>query len=140
MGYAVYDNDGRKAGYGVPAYCEHPGCDAEIDRGMSYACGGDPFQYGCSRYFCSKHVFMTLVESNCDDDPECDDSDCCVYRDVCERCKAGEAPFDMKPEHPEWVYHLLHHESWGEWRKNNPEEVEKLKKLPARPAEGEDYD
>ncbi len=36
----------RDIGYGVPAYCDHPGCMAEIDRGLSYVCGGEPVEIG----------------------------------------------------------------------------------------------
>ena len=42
MGYACYERNGRDQGYGVPAKCDHPGCDADIDRGIAYACGGEP--------------------------------------------------------------------------------------------------
>ena len=137
VGYAIYRNGNRWAGYGVSAYCEHPDCNEEIDRGMSYACGQEPFNYGCSNYFCSKHTSYELVESNCNPDKEEDEEctgeydDCCVYKDICERCKNGGPDFGQKPEHPEWVYHLLNHPSWEEWRGNNPEEVKKLEKLPS---------
>lgn len=50
---------------------------------------------------------------------------------MCERCATGQESFDYKPEHPEWVYHLLNHYSWEEWRVNNPEKVEEFKKFPA---------
>jgi len=33
----------RDVGYGVPAWCDHPGCEAEIDRGLSYVCGNEPY-------------------------------------------------------------------------------------------------
>lgn len=46
--------------------------------------------------------------------------------EVCERCDKRKSPFPYKPEHPEWVEHLLTDESWAEWRKKNPEEVELL--------------
>lgn len=129
MGYAVYKVGHRWGGYGVPAVCEHPECMEEIDRGMAYACGGEPFsEYGCDRYFCGKHRHYTGFK--CDgSDERCDhDDDCaCEFVEVCERCRDGKAAFDYKPECKEWVEHLLNDESWGEWRKENPEEVEKLK-------------
>lgn len=147
MGYAVYDVGNRKGGYGVPCYCEHPECNEEIDRGMSFACGDAPFsEVGCDRYFCEKHRSYTGFKMDgsmypdyiCDheDGEKCD----CFFASVCEKCATGQAEFPYKPEHPGWVYHLLHHESWSEWRKNNPEEVEKLSKLPAKPCEDEEYD
>lgn len=33
------DSKGRPIGYLHAATCDHPGCDAKIDRGLSYACG-----------------------------------------------------------------------------------------------------
>ena len=56
MGYEIYKVGQRWGGYGVPAICEHPDCDEEINRGMACACGGEPFSdYGCDMYFCGKH-------------------------------------------------------------------------------------
>jgi hypothetical protein len=64
MGYSYYTlPDGREAGYGVVAECDHPDCHAEIDRGLSYLCGNDPDgwrdpdDYGCGRYHCPEHQF-----------------------------------------------------------------------------------
>jgi hypothetical protein len=137
MGYACYQVGDRYAGYGVPAYCEHPDCNKEIDRGVSFACGGEPrSEYGCDLYFCGKH--LQYKEFNVEDaeangyDPD--------GAFVCERCEKSKEEFPYKPEHPEWVYHLLNHESWEEWRNNNPEKVAELKKLPAVKSEDEDYD
>ena len=143
MGYAIYDVGKRHGGYGVTAYCEHPDCNEEIDRGMSFACGGEPFsEVGCDRYFCEKHRHYTGFKMNgdsfpdclcdCEDDPEVEKECECEFHSVCERCAKGEEPFDMKPEHPEWVYHLLNHYSWAEWRKKNKDTVEELSKLPSR--------
>lgn len=57
MGYQVYEIGNRFCGYGVPAFCEHPDCNREIDRGFAYACGGQPeAEHGCDRYFCSEHL------------------------------------------------------------------------------------
>jgi hypothetical protein len=63
MGWADcgVDSRGRPIGYGYPATCDEPGCDAAIDRGLSYACGD---MHGpqdredgwcCENYFCGKH-------------------------------------------------------------------------------------
>lgn len=85
----------RDIGYGVPAFCDEPNCDALIDRGLSYvycdqqAYGGDE---GCGLYFCDKH--QTLE---------------CVHDD-----------YSAKPDHPIWVSHKLTDPSWGEWRQENP--------------------
>lgn len=146
MGYQVYrvgkrtEPGYRYGGYGVPAYCEFPSCEEEIDRGVSFACGDEPFsEYGCDRYFCSKHkrwgAWDEENEKWCDCEDDCDHE----FHHYCDRCLSGDDSFPYKPEHPEWVYHVLNHESWGEWRKENPEMVEEYKKLPARPAEGEKY-
>lgn len=53
------DSKGRPIGYAHEAVCDFPGCNVEIDRGLSYACGGmhgdrDGFQ--CEGYFCSTHL------------------------------------------------------------------------------------
>ena len=45
MGYGCYtSSSGRDQGYGVPAKCDHPGCDEDIDRGIAFACGDDPME------------------------------------------------------------------------------------------------
>lgn len=62
-----YDSTGRRIGYSVEATCDHPGCNAKIDRGLSYACGGfhGDDNVSCEKYFCSKH--MVSVELHPDD-------------------------------------------------------------------------
>lgn len=61
MGWAVgYDpNWQRDIGYGVPAVCDHPGCDKEIDRGLGFVCGGDVYggEHGCGLFFCGEHSY-----------------------------------------------------------------------------------
>ena len=42
----------RQAGYAWPDHCWHPGCRAEIDRGVSYRC------QGCGDYFCGEHLIL----------------------------------------------------------------------------------
>ena len=109
MGYGVYFRDGRWAGYGVPATCDHPGCEASIDRGMAYICGGEPgADKGCGLFFCGDHLWIGIT----DDDPQ-----------MCERCCDEEPPFDPTPDTPEWVAHMLTDESWEQWRTENPEQV-----------------
>ena len=60
------DDEGRPIGYGFAATCDHPECDAKIDRGLAYVCGGmhggEPvyneageFVTTCGRYFCEEH-------------------------------------------------------------------------------------
>jgi len=118
MGYQIYKVGNRWGGYGVPAVCEYPSCNEEIDRGVSYACGGEPFsEYGCDRYFCSKHKYYH--QFNTGGGREC--------KEVCDRCARKKQPFPYKLEHPRWIKHLLTDKSWAEWRKENPDEVKHLK-------------
>ncbi len=129
MGYAVYQVGKRWGGYGIPAYCEHPLCDEEIDRGMAYACGGEPFsEVGCDRYFCGKHREYAGFRS--DNTPCRHRADCkCDCWEVCERCAEGKSPFDYKQEHPKWINHFLKDKSWAKHRKENPDEVKKFKQM-----------
>lgn len=58
MGWAYGESaTGRDIGYGVVAACDYPGCEVEIDRGLSYVCGEshDPWRWGCGGYFCEDH-------------------------------------------------------------------------------------
>lgn len=99
MGWSIgWDsNHSRDIGYGVVAYCDHPECNEEIDRGLSYVCAGEePYGGdGCGLYFCSRH-------SNAIGE--------------CERCEKGEKSFIPKPEHPHWAWWKLTAGSWATWR------------------------
>jgi hypothetical protein len=102
MGWSIGydDNWKRDIGYGVPAICDHPGCDEEIDRGLGYVCGwGEPYGggKGCGLYFCCKHGGGCL----------------------CERCYAKRKPFTAKPDSLKWLYFKMTDPSWEEWRKEN---------------------
>lgn len=137
MGYSIGTGaNGRDIGYGVIATCDHPDCNEKIDRGMSYCCGGyfgDHADHGCYLYFCTKHLQMAYVGEG----KETDDSD--EYVDLCERCANGEAPFDPKPDHPDWAWWKLNHSSWEKWRSENAEEVlamqERLNTIKYEPSE-----
>ena len=56
------DSEGRYIGYAIVATCDEPGCEAEIDRGLAYACGGMhgdgglKGDWGCEKYFCPEHL------------------------------------------------------------------------------------
>lgn len=127
MGYQIYEIDGRDCGYGVPAWCDHPDCTEEIDRGLAYVCGSEPAggEHGCGLYFCEAHRFMAeVVGANPRIERE--------YVELCERCYLEELPhpddwnpqlFTPKPDHPEWIAWKLTDESWAEWRAQNPERV-----------------
>lgn len=55
------DSKGRPIGYAHEATCDHPGCTAKIDRGLSYACGGmhgDCGGQACEGYFCQEHLHL----------------------------------------------------------------------------------
>lgn len=130
MGWSIgFDrNWNRDIGYGVPAYCDHPGCMAEIDRGLAYVCGGEPYggEFGCGLYFCGSHLWHAEREER-------------LYQ-LCERCQQadehgeyGTNPFTPTKEHPEWIAHKLTHESWAEWRAEHPDEVKALKQNAASP-------
>jgi hypothetical protein len=114
MSWAVgWDSDwGRDVGYGVPAWCDHPLCDAKIDRGLGYVCGGEPFggEAGCGLYFCTAHLYWT------DDGTQ-----------LCDRCDESRSPFHPTPDHPEWIEHKLTDPSWGPWRAQHPAEVSAMR-------------
>lgn len=118
MGWSIgYDDKWeRDIGYGVPAVCDHPDCNEEIDRGLSYVCGGEPYggEYGCGLFFCVEHLSYSA-----------DEEDTNVYP-CCDRCHAGEHAFNPKPDVKHWIEWKLTHDSWSEWRKTNPEEVNYL--------------
>lgn len=115
MGWAVgYDGQWKRdIGYGVPATCDHPGCDEAIDRGLAYVCGGEPFggDYGCGLYFCGSHLWHRT--------PRGEDRS---YQN-CKRCKTYKLPYRPKPDVAEWVNHKLTDPSWADWRAKNPEAV-----------------
>ena len=91
----------RDIGYGVPALCDHPGCNALIDRGLAHVCGGEPYggDEGCGLYFCGHHLFMGK------DKPQ-----------QCARCYAGKEPFEPKRDAAEWTRFKMTDPSWAEWR------------------------
>lgn len=117
MGWSIgYDDRWqRDVGYGVPAYCDHPGCMKEIDRGLPYVCGEQPYggDHGCGLFFCSEHMRYAGARRD--------------HVQLCERCFRGTGPFSPTPDHPDWMRHQLTDKSWAKWRKENPDQVKKLK-------------
>lgn len=105
MGWELgYDNrHERWVGYGVPAFCDHPGCNAEIDRGLGFKCEEEGC--GCSKFYCERHRME--VESHTHVRP-------------------------VWCEHPKWVEHLLTDSSWEKWRRENPAAVLQLRKARAQ--------
>lgn len=120
MGYAVYQVGDRDAGYGVPAVCDHPGCNERIDRGLSYICGGEPASdsRGCNLYFCSEHLQHHFARQN----------GAIELVPLCARCyPRRKKPFPPKPDLPEWLEWKLQDESWQQWRDENPAEVQRIR-------------
>lgn len=118
MGWSIgYDARWKRdIGYGVPAFCDFPKCNEEIDRGLSYVCGAQQphgGDWGCGLYFCSKHLFYHSFRGG--------DSG-----EFCKRCIRHKPPHTPKPEHSDWIHWKLTDESWDEWRKKNPQEVQKF--------------
>ena len=114
----------RDIGYGVPATCDRPKCGEAINRGLSFVCGSEPRggEDGCGLYFCEAHL-AGVVESTETDDLTV------RYAYVCERCEAGEPPFEPTPDTAEWLNWKLADESWAQWRIENAAEVERITAL-----------
>lgn len=104
----------RDIGYGVPSICDHPGCNKEINRGLSYMCGDDLYggEYGCGLYFCEEHLFLheTRKGQFCA---------CCI--------KDSNHSFTPTPDTLEWINWKMTDESWAQWREENPELVKDYK-------------
>lgn len=121
IGYSI--NWKRDVGYAVPSICDHPGCGEEIDRGLSYICGGDVGggEHGCGLFFCSKHLRYYGRR----------DMGTRHARSVqlCERCgkRSKKGPFEPTPDTLEWIQHKLTDESWEEWRQEHPEQVAEMR-------------
>jgi hypothetical protein len=116
MSWAIgYDSNWRRdIGYGVPAHCDQPGCGKEINRGLGYVCGGEPYggEYGCGLFFCSEHLYVAGSGG----------------RQLCYRCGVNPGPeYAPTPDHPDWIRHKLTDESWQRWRDENPDEVAQLR-------------
>lgn len=118
MGWSIgYDNNWKRdIGYGVPCECDYPDCHEEIDRGLSFVCGSDPYggDYGCGLYFCEEH-FQYRKPHYCEN-----------IIQLCPRCIAYRQPYKPKPDIKEWIEWKLKDESWKEWRDKNPDKVLKI--------------
>lgn len=70
------DKNGRPIGYAFDATCDHPGCNKEINRGLSYACGDShgETEYGCEKYFCTDHISNVVTNGD-------------QYFNICGQCK-----------------------------------------------------
>lgn len=127
MSYSIgYDKRlERWVGYGVPAICDHPGCNKEIHRGLSYVCGNDLYggSDGCGLHFCESHL-ETYYEIN----KETQDEEALFEgNQVCKACGTFKDSFTPKPDTEEWANHMLTDSTWQEWRDENPEKVDQMK-------------
>jgi len=115
MSWAIgYDSHwNRDIGYGVPAVCDHPRCNTQIDRGLAYVCGSEPYggEHGCGLYFCDLHRSYWRQGSA-----------------VCAKCVRYRAPYKAKPDTLIWVIWKLEDESWAQWRAQHPSDVEEMQK------------
>lgn len=102
MSYAVGSSDNnRDIGYGVPAKCDHPRCNQNIDRGLGYKCetfDKNDNQKGCGLFFCGIHLIGSL----------------------CSRCNTYKSPYKEKTDTLMWIAHKLLDDSWEQWRNDNP--------------------
>ncbi|WP_337054987.1 hypothetical protein [Pseudoxanthomonas sp. USHLN014] len=115
MGWSIgYDTRwSRDIGYGVPAHCDHPRCNAEIDRGLTHVCGEEPYggPHGCGLFFCEQHLAYARRSRGR------------INVLLCERCRCNELPFEPSADHLEWVQWKLTDDSWQRWRDENPDWV-----------------
>lgn len=128
MGYSIGYSNGRDIGYAVPAPCDQPGCEKEIDRGMSYCCGSFRSDDGCGLYFCEDHLYYH-EDTQGDSAEFCDV--CVIYLkllaiDPDTAYKSAPAGYDPKPDLLKWVIWKLYDQSWERWRRETPKEVEAL--------------
>ena len=104
----------RDIGYEVTAMCDHPGCTKEIDRGLSYVCGSEPYggEHGCGLYFCGAHLWYRKPRG----------ADRSVQN--CKRCLTHKGPFKPKPDIAEWTDFKMTDPSWEAWRDEQKAKVE----------------
>lgn len=91
--------NGREVGYSVEATCDHPECDAQIDRGLGYVCGNIPGDgLGCGNFFCESHLHFTNR-----DEPRQACLACMKRLELVCNCNPAERTYgDHDPSCPEW--------------------------------------
>lgn len=109
MSWAVGEFNGRDIGYGVPSLCDHPGCGKEIDRGLAYVCGSEPYggEHGCGLFFCDAHLRHAERRST---------DGALNWPNLCHRCRRREPAYDPTPDVEEWIQHKATDPSWAKWR------------------------
>ncbi len=75
-GFAIDDSRAegdQEIGDSVPAKCDLDGCEVDIDRGLAYVCGGDPYggEHGCGEFFCLPHLAWYSYWTEEGQDEEC---------------------------------------------------------------------
>lgn len=142
MGYEVFEQDiqghFRFAGYGVVAYCDHPQCNAVIDRGMDYACcGGIHFDGSCGGFYCIEHETPVMHEDELEDLDEEETQHILSSYGLTEVPTFDEygiaklcnhPPIEFK-EHPDWIKHISTDKTWSKFRKEKPEQFKALQDM-----------
>lgn len=140
MGYEIFyqtlNGIKRDAGYGVVAYCDHPGCFNTITRGMDAACCGcHQHTNSCGGFYCAEHNnmdFIAEIELEGMDDNEKAEYLADYGIDLAEiQFDNGFYVYCTHPDpepkdHPEWAKHVLNDESWKTWRELYPERLKAL--------------
>lgn len=90
----------RWAGSRVPALCDWPTCDAEINRGRTHRCVDHAGEDGCELFFCSRHLVQPTVHD--------------LIR--------------PKPDPGRWELMILTDDTLEPWRQEHPVEVEQARR------------
>lgn len=109
MSWSYGFHNGRDIGYGVPAMCDHPGCEAKIHRGLAHVCGGQPYggETGCGLFFCGDHLVGSFKRDSVGE---------LVLAPHCARCRNRKPPYQFTHDVAEWVEFKETDESWARWR------------------------
>lgn len=90
----------RWAGSRVPALCDWPTCDAEINRGRAHRCVDHAGEDGCELFFCPRHLVQSTVHD--------------LIR--------------PKPDPGRWELMILTDDTLEPWRQEHPAEVEQARR------------
>ena len=111
----------------MPAECDRPDCATKIDRGLAYRCE----DHG--------HCRPLLVVVNSGQTgmliPKIEEEWVWVEEEGCGlfffpthlHNQAKKKRIKPKGESPEWLHYMLTHESWVQWRKENPDKVKEYR-------------
>lgn len=90
----------RWAGSRVPALCDWPTCDAEINRGRAHRCVDHGGEDGCELFFCPRHLMQSTIHD--------------LIR--------------PKPDPGRWELMILTDDTLEPWRQEHPAEVEQARR------------